>query len=130
METSEDKLFFTIDGKEYCNEPALLSELLGAGILFSNEREYLFDGANAGSTIVLFVQCNDLFWWGTADAMDLPLVELPKLYKMWKADPKWGVEKWCCFQRKLRPQKPIIEMMKKQGAWGQDMEALDDPGDS
>lgn len=110
---------------EVSNELAL-SKLLEDRILFSNERKYS-DGEEEGSTVVLFVNCNDLFYWGCADAEDLPLGEVQNLLKMHFKNPRWGSDKWCCLRRGLRPQIPVIEQMKKEGAWDDELEALPAP---
>lgn len=115
------EMFFTVDGKEYCNKEAALSKLLADDILFVNE--------NAG-TVALYVLANDLFWWATGDGLELPEDEIGTLYKMHMAEPNWGSVKWCCRQRKLRPQIPIVEKMKADGAWDAEMEALPAPNPS
>lgn len=102
----------------------MLADLLSAGVLFCNERDYLWNGEKAGASIILFVICNDLFVWGSADAEDLPLSELKNLYRMWKKDMTWGSDKWCCKRRNLQPQEPVIEKMKAQGAWEKWMDEL------
>lgn len=140
IEIDDSKVFFEVSGKEYCNDELALAILLAAGVLFSNERSFLdiepvTDGKGAvlswnqskeiaGSTTILFVNCNDLFAWGCADSEDLPHDEIGNLYRMYIADPKYGVDKWCCFRRKQKPQDSIIEQMKKDGVWDERMEAL------
>jgi hypothetical protein len=75
----------------------------------------------------LCVNCNDLFYWGTADAEDLPRSELEKLYQAWKKDPQHGSSIWCCFQRGLRPQVPIVKKWRELGIWTDALEALPAP---
>jgi hypothetical protein len=111
------------DGKQYFDDEVALSILLKDEILFCNERKYV-DCRDGGSTIVLFVICNDIFAWGFADGEDLPLGEVEKLYNMHKKDSQWGSTKWCCFRRKEKPQTPVEKMMKKDGSWDEDMEKL------
>lgn len=125
-ETVEDEssVFFTVDGKEYCDEEKALSKLLAADVLFCNDREFTYNNKVEGRTIVLFVNCNDLFWWACADAENLEMSEIPVLYKLWKADPDYGVWKWCCLKRKMRPQAPAEKMMREAGAWDDALEAL------
>jgi len=133
------RVFFNMDGKECCNEELALSILLKEGILFANSRKFVGikfvpdnskkefhceDGEIKEETIVLFVICNDLFAWGTADGENITLEEIPNLYKSWANDKHWGVSKWCCKKRNLKPQKPIIEDMKKDGVWDSEMEKL------
>ena len=103
-----------------------LSILLKEDILFCNERRYAEYNNDKllGSTIVLFVLCNDIFAWGSADSEDLPLNEIQNLYRMWEKDEKWGSAKWCCLRRKEKPQYPVAEAMKKDGSWDDEMEKL------
>lgn len=136
----ESKAFFDIGGKEYCNESFCLSRLLADEVLFCNERDYLeiefisdekgvIKGSRpgkevGGSTTLLYVNCNDIFAWGCADAEDLPTSEIGNLYKMHIADPSWGSAKWCCIRRNTKPQDPVIKYMKEAGVWDEKMEAL------
>ena len=121
----EDRPFFDIDGVEHCDEEAALSTLLREEKLFCNGRDYLdIDGSSAGETTVLFVLCNDLFVWGSADAESLPHDEIGNLYKAWEQDKAWGTDKWCCIRRNMKPQKPIEKAMKRAGVWDSVMEAL------
>jgi len=123
---SVNKVFYVVNDKEYCDEELALSILLKEGILFCNERRYAEYNKDTllGSTIVLYVICNDIFAWGCADAEDLPLTEVPYLYKLWEGDNKWGSVKWCCSRRKEKPQFPIIEAIKKDNSWNEIMENL------
>lgn len=105
-------------------EESMIAELLEDDVLFCNERDYLWDGEKGGSTVVLYVNCNDLFCWGAADAEDLPLDEVKNLYDMWEKDKVWGSDKWCCARRNQQPQDPVIEKMKEQGVWEPWMDEL------
>jgi hypothetical protein len=122
---------FDDDDEEHFEEELALAAMLKARVLFCNGRKYLeWDNSGpAGDTTVLFVNCNDLFVWGSADAEDLPSNEIGALYKAWMADKTWGVSKWCCHRRGWKPQKPIIKLMKEAGVWDDDMEALKDERD-
>ena len=113
------EVFFHHEGKEYCNEEKALSELLADDILFV--------GANSTDTVRLYVCCNDLFYWASADAEDLPQDEIGSLYKAWQANKKWGASIWCCKRRNLQPQAPVKAMMQKEGAWTDEVEALPNP---
>lgn len=114
--------------KAYFIEEIAIQHLLEAGVLFANSRKYVcIDGKTIKpETLVLFVNCNDLFAWACADAETVAWDELEDLYNMWKLDRRWGVDKWCCKKRNLKPQSPIIEDMKKEGAWDEMMELLED----
>lgn len=120
-----ETVFWNYEGKEYFFHEQALAELLQADILFCNEREYLDEnGKTSGErTIVLFVICNDIFAWACADCEALPYDQIIVLYKMYKAD-KWGTDKWCCIQRNIQPQGPVVEAMKKDGSWDETMENL------
>jgi hypothetical protein len=123
--SSERPAFFALSsGEEVCDEEYALSVLLKDDVLFCNERETFFEGKGEGSTVVLYVNCNDIFAWGCADSETLHLAEIGDLYKRYKADPVWGVAKWCCIRRKQQPQPPVKESMKKDGVWDDVMEAL------
>jgi hypothetical protein len=74
--------------------------------------------------IAVYVNCNDVFAWGCADAEDLPHDEIENLYRLWRADPHWGSAKWCAIRRKQQPQKPVIDAMKAAGSWDDIMENL------
>jgi hypothetical protein len=143
-------IFWDYEGELMVNEGKALAQLLLDDVLFCNERntamrpfktEKREDGAHIivgsddtkpwevseESTTVLYVNCNDLFYWGTADAESLPNDEIGNLYRMHMNNKKWGSSKWCCLKRKLRPQVPIVEDMKKDGFWDAELEALEAP---
>lgn len=121
-------------GESFFVAEAAVAELLDAEVLFVNSRPYCeLDFSKtppaaqpqvAGHTLVLFVNCNDLFWWATADAECCELHELPGLYDAWKAHGAVGVERWCCYRRKMRPQTPIEKQMRERGQWTPELEAL------
>lgn len=126
--------FFTIDGKEHVAEEDALAILLQHGVLFSNGRRYadlridgdkcFHDGPLQQETVVLFVNCNDVFAWGCADSETLPYDQIECLFRMWHADRKWGADKWCCKQRDQKPQKPVEDQMRADGSWDDTMESL------
>jgi len=124
-----DPAIHTTDGGEEWFDTELgLALLLKDGVLFANSRRYLdpemFGGKPQEETIVLFVNCNDVFAWGTAEAEAIAYDEVPKLYKSWRADKVWGSTRWCCLKRGEQPQAPVAEDMKKAGAWDAAMDAL------
>lgn len=116
-------VFFLVNGEECCNEELALSRLLAAGVLFCNTG-YFGDGEQRESTVVLFVNCNDLFAWASADAEAFTCTDIASLYRAWASDKQWGVCKWCCRQRNQRPQTPVEAAMRKAGVWDEGMEAL------
>lgn len=91
---------------------------------------YILGGDTAPT---LHVNCNDLFYWACADCEPLPFVgfglehnrEVLNLYNTHRAHPGgFGAAKWACLRRKMRPQRPFEELMRKSGAWDADLEAL------
>lgn len=56
-----------------------------------------------------FVQCNDLFYWASADAERIAPEEYPDLLKALDESPENGAELWCARHRKLRPQAPYYK---------------------
>ena len=114
--------------KNYFDEEYALSELLKAGVLFCNEREFITHNEKTnieGPTVVLFVNCNDCFV-PAADALNLPLSKLKSLYDLWRQYGDAGVLKWCCFQYNEKPRKSMIEWIKEKGAWDEQLEKLPD----
>lgn len=120
----DDPFFNLSDGTECVHEELALHLLLRDEVLFANERDYYYNGERAGSTIVFFVRCNDLFYWACGDSEDLPFTEIGALFKRHRDDPRWGVSKWCCVRRQMQPQAPIRRKMKEAGVWDEEMESL------
>lgn len=121
----EERLIeFTEQGETYFMEEGALAELLDASVIYMS-------GSEVNCT--LYVLCNDVFWWGTADGEGLPTGEVENLYKAWKSDPKWGVIKWVARKRNMRPQWPVARDMVSDGAWDGHMKILpsrtEDPSD-
>lgn len=115
--------------KRYTWDEKALAILLLDDVVFVNERDYThsFDGGpfkKDGSTVVVWVGCNDVFMWGLADAEDLPMSELGNLLEMHLADKKWGVTRWCILRRNCRPQKPMEDAMKAEGVWDEVLESI------
>ncbi len=107
--------FLMVDGKEILDDEVAAAELLTEQVLFVSAQ---------GPTLELYALCNDLFYWGAADAQEVPPGELESLFRMHRADSEWGSCKWCCLARNLRPQEPVLRDMKKAGVWDEAMEAL------
>ena len=123
----EEKVFLVVGSKVHCVEERAVAFMLLEDIVFISGHDYVAPWDKKQETSAVVVNCNDLFWWATADAEPLPNSEIGNLYKMWKANPQWGVSKWCCLRRQLRPQEPIVRDMKKDGFWDADLEALPPP---
>lgn len=125
-------------GDGYFWDERAIAILMLDEVLFANSRKFLgmdmsvgppysLDGKPREETLVLFVICNDLFYWACADCEPLKLSELPELYQLHMQNRTWGSSRWCCRKRNLRPQVPIIEAMKRDGYWDAELEALPAP---
>jgi hypothetical protein len=116
---------FLIGEELELEEDGMVSELLGAGVLFLNQREYLQEGGYAvvgGKTLVLYLNCSDVFAWGYADAEDVLMEEVEKLYRYWKVDRVWGSTKYIIEKRKRMPIVSVIERMRVAGVWDENYE--------
>ena len=57
--------------------------------------------------VTWFVNCNDLFYWGSADCEKFTAADLPAMAQaIADAGDLWGLELWCCRKRGMRPQRP------------------------
>ena len=125
----ENKAFYVVNGEECFEVDNAMKTLLENGIIFFNCKDVkILDSSPPIYELVTYVLCNDTFAWGCADGELLPYAEIANLYRMYMADNAWGSIKWCCLQRNQKPQKPVVELMKKNGSWDEIMEALPDNG--
>ena len=113
--------FYEVEGQELFYEEQALGLMLRNGVIYTGILE---DGPGESGPIALYVLCNDLFAWACSDQEVLPFDQVENLYRMYRADPRWGPQKWCCVQRKSQPQHPVVESMKEEGAWDEVMESL------
>jgi hypothetical protein len=119
---------------EYFWNESALAELLANDILFANSRKYVqqpWPGQPnpetpeiCEETIVLFVICNDLFYWASADLEHLSLDQVKPLYEAWRKKGHFGVDEWCCLRRQMRPQTPLEKRWREEGLWTEALEAL------
>ena len=104
---------------QFFDETSALAELLAAEVLFCNTGTF-----NGKDTVVLFINCNDLFAWGCADGEEFTSDEIEPLWRAWHADGGRGVEQWVCLRRKMRPQYCVIQEWKRDGKWTAALDAL------
>lgn len=90
--------------------------------LFDNENLYCF--LSKDNNVILELNCSDLFSWGCAEWEEITLKEIPSLLEEVRKDEIWGISKWCCLKRGMRPQAPIITRLKKDGRWTDELESL------
>lgn len=70
--------------------------------------------------------CNDVFMWGYADVETMEYADIPDVYEHFEKDADWGVEVWCIKKRRMMPQRPVYDRIKKQGIWDLDTMGLAD----
>lgn len=83
-----------------------------------------FKSSNQDTPIYASVNCNDLFYWGCAEAEtvwpeDLPDIERAIADAKACDDPSdhgeiFGTSLWCCRKRATRPQKPCMKDYKPE----------------
>ncbi len=112
--------------KQKLTNEKIICELLEAKILLCNFLRYSYHSNDvSGKTICLFVNCHDLFTFGSENSEEVDSEdELHKLYKSWKEDKGYGVDIWCCHKRDLQPQSIIKDIWKKNGVWNDELEKL------
>ena len=115
----------------YFDEDEAILQLLAEGILFSNYRTHSSDDkklTNDGKTIVLFLNCNDVFAWACADAEDVSSIEeLKSLYDYCEKYGAWeGSTIWVCMKRKQKPQSPVEKMLKDNNTWPIELDTIEE----
>ena len=116
---------------------AAVAQLIGDDQLFVNFRRYVVNdyhreplppGAERISdhpTMVVFVNCSDVFAWGTADREEIHSeADLKRLVAHLRRDPVYGSLKWACQTRNEQPQAPWVERLKEVGAWTKQLDSL------
>ena len=133
------------DGSErvFFDEARALAMLLVENVCFINTRAYVeitWPGDKEtdrpkirDDTIVVFMNCNDVFAWACADAESISTAgdevednELYDLTRLHLEHRTWGSTKWICLKRNEKPQRPMADAMRKAGYWDEEMEALPD----
>lgn len=67
---------------------------------------------NTEGRITVAVNCNDLFYWATADLEPIETDDdLKLLEECLKLDDSYGLEIYACRKRKMRPQTCVLEDM-------------------
>lgn len=104
-----------VDGvEEFIDEEYCLTKLL--------EAEQLFIFPSEDGNFRFAANCNDLFFWGCADAEIIPYKEIIPAWRSFKATG--CLTKWSCMRRKMRPQHTIEKHMKERGEWDAELESL------
>jgi hypothetical protein len=66
------------------------------------------------SSLEFYISCNDIFYWGCADAEDVNKKTFPILRKAFKDAGNDGVLLYCARQRKMRPQGAAYKFVDKK----------------
>jgi hypothetical protein len=112
------------------NENLALAYLLINDFCFLNVIDTSVNRSVTEYTTVVYVNANDIFAWGCADAECIGNndgeddSEIISLYKYCKENKKWGYVKWLCLKRNFQPQRPIKQSMIKDNYWCDTLEAL------
>lgn len=122
----------------YYDEEKALACLLNGGVIFLNtvdlSKAFPEWYKEKVYTTVCYVNANDVFAWGCADAESISNSdgdadsEIISLYKLWKENNNWGPIKWLCLKRNQQPQNPIKRDMSKSGYWDEQLESLPENG--
>ena len=99
-----------MDGKEYFDTSVALAYLLAEEICCTASRK------DDGSAAIL-VHCSDTFAWAVSEFEPLPTSEIRSLYEMVRKDRALGADVWACQRRKMMPQKPVADAIRKNGIW-------------
>lgn len=106
---------------EYEEYDDILAYFLYHNIIFLNTHWFKEDWpAEAQKTIILYVNCNDVFAWGCADAEEIKLNQLKELWKYYKKDRNYGAIVWCIKQANILPQKPMYDLIQKESKFNLD----------
>lgn len=110
------------DTEEVYEEPGMLAVLIANNLIHMNapwwEKSWPED-AKRGFYVGL--NMNDVFAWGCADSEEIKFDELKDVYMHFEKNPEWGPVIWASKKRRQLPQRPVIDMMVKDGV---DIEAL------
>jgi len=116
------------NGKEVPVEENMITVLWENDILYELPVRYVDEEGNKQETIGLYVNCNDVFWWAVADCEPIPYDEIQTLYELCFNEngekKRFGSVIWACLKRGMRPQHPIEDEIKKEGAWTPELESL------
>lgn len=122
--------FPTRDNAEHVEEDhdKMLAILLVRGVVFSRDgftiinKDSKYEASGEGTA--LYVNTNDMFAWGCADAEDLPHEEIPKLFMHYHQNGADGVVMWACYRNQMQPQRAVKADMIARGVWNAGLEAL------
>lgn len=124
IEIDENDVIWEMDGEEYCTNEEALMLLLHDNVLFANSRQY-YDKITDKlypATVLLFVNCNDTFYYASADAESVELSEVKELYKLWLKNKSYGPTIWACLKRNTQPIPQIKKYLIDNDLWSDELE--------
>lgn len=85
--------------------------------IFQEYPEDLIWGIDEQNNVKFYINCNDLFYWGTADAEEITINNINLLEKIkTKYENEYSFvwkDLFCCRSRKMRPQKSVYTIIPK-----------------
>jgi len=112
-----------LDGTQEPIEEDMIAKLLDENVLFCNGRKYLDHGKENPETVVLFINCNDVFCCGS-DAEELAYNEIAKLFSLYMEKGDNGTIEFVSFKRGKQPRLRFKRFMIEEGFWNPDLERL------
>ena len=80
--------------------------------IVTNDKGYWAGHGNLEGNLNVSVNCNDLFYWGTADLEPIESdADLELLKECLDIDDSYGPTIYACRRRKMRPQNCVLEKM-------------------
>lgn len=119
-------------------EGECLAELLEQEIAFTNTRSYdespwrrnkrdeneVVPIKEMEETTVIFINTNDILMWGCADAESIKDDELGPFLKRFRERGFAAQVELSCRKNNMQPQKPVIDILKNNGHWTEELAAL------
>lgn len=123
---------------DYCDESSALACLLAKDVCFLNNADISYTYKKNYDipkyTTCIYVNCGDTFHYACADAECVTSSdgdedsEIIKLYKYCSENWKFGSTKFCALKRNMKPLPQIVEMMKNDNFWDDELENLPENG--
>lgn len=109
------------------DEESAICELIEAGIVFIGGKSGPFFrcGDESGAQVGLWVNCNDLWAWATADAEPLAIDDIEPLYVTMCNPARFSFQRWAALRYRRLPMPEIVLDMKSVGVWDDALGALE-----
>lgn len=87
------------------------------GLAYSGDFEiWFYPLGNAGIGFKAMINCNDLFYWGCADAEPIEVEDIPLLEQATEDSEYYGDLLFCARKRKMRPQGAYYQQFNEEDA--------------